>query len=76
MIQLLEPSLAAMIDKVTQARARIVDAQRRLTAAVEARDSEGAQTWMAKHIRDFKRGYELAGINLRHTVTSSARLAR
>lgn len=76
LIQLLEPSLAAMIDKVTQARARIVDAQRRLTAAVEARDSEGAQTWMAKHIRDFKRGYELAGINLRHTVTSSARLAR
>ena len=76
LIQLLEPSLAAMIDKVTQARARIVDAQRRLTAAVEARDSEGAQAWMAKHIRDFKRGYELAGINLRHTVTSSARLAR
>jgi DNA-binding FadR family transcriptional regulator len=76
LIQLLEPSLAAMIDKVTQARTRIVDAQRRLTAAVEARDSEGAQTWMAKHIRDFKRGYELAGINLRHTVTSSARLAR
>jgi DNA-binding FadR family transcriptional regulator len=76
LIQLLEPSLAAMIDKVTQARARIIDAQRRLTLAVEARDSEGAQTWMAKHIRDFKRGYELAGINLRHTVMDSKRMTR
>jgi GntR family transcriptional regulator, transcriptional repressor for pyruvate dehydrogenase complex len=76
LIQLLEPSLAAMIDKVPQARARIVDAQRRLTLAVQARDGEGAQTWMAKHIRDFKRGYELAGINLRHTVTPSRRMTR
>jgi GntR family transcriptional regulator, transcriptional repressor for pyruvate dehydrogenase complex len=76
LIQLLEPSLAAMIDKVPQARARIVDAQRRLSAAVEARDSEGAQTWMAKHIRDFKRGYVLAGINQEHTVFESKRASR
>jgi DNA-binding FadR family transcriptional regulator len=76
LIQLLEPSLAAMIDKVPQARTRIIDAQRRLTQAVEARDSEGAQSWMTKHIRDFKRGYELAGINLRQTVTPSRRMTR
>jgi hypothetical protein len=31
---------------------------------------------MAKHIRDFKRGYELAGINLRHTVMDSKRMTR
>ena len=76
LIQLLEPSLAAMIDKVPQARTRIVDAQRRLTQAVEARDSDSAQSWMTKHIRDFKRGYELAGINLRHTVTPGRRMTR
>jgi GntR family transcriptional repressor for pyruvate dehydrogenase complex len=76
LLQLLEPSLAAMIDKVPQARARIVDAQRRLTQAVEARDSESAQSWMTKHIRDFKRGYELAGINLRQTVTPGRRMTR
>jgi GntR family transcriptional repressor for pyruvate dehydrogenase complex len=73
LIQLLEPSLAAMIGKVAQARTRIVDAQRRLMMAVQERDGEGAQSWMAKHIRDFKRGYELAGINLRHAVTPGAR---
>jgi GntR family transcriptional repressor for pyruvate dehydrogenase complex len=74
LIQLLEPSLAAMIDKVTQARTRIIDAQRRLSAAVEARESEGAQTWMAKHIRDFKRGYELAGISQGRTVMENQRM--
>ncbi len=72
LIQLLEPSLAAMIDKVAQARSRIIDAQRRLCAAVEAQDADGAQTWMSKHIRDFRRGYELAGINLDHTVVRAA----
>ena len=72
LIQLLEPSLAAMIDKVAQARSRIIDAQRRLCAAVEVQDAASAQTWMGKHIRDFRRGYELAGINLHHTVVRAA----
>src|SRR5260221_10914902 len=76
LIQLLEPSLAAMIDKVAQARTRIIDAQRRLCAAVETRDPASAQTWMSKHIRDFRRGYELAGINLRHTVAHAGPLSR
>jgi len=75
LIQLLEPSLAAMIDKVAQARTRIIDAQRRLCAAVETRDPASAQTWMSKHIRDFRRGYELAGINLRHTVAHAGPLS-
>jgi len=75
LLQLLEPSLAAMIGKVVQARVRIIDAQRRLTQAVESRDSEAAQTWMAKHIRDFRRGFELAGINPRDTVAQGGRPA-
>jgi DNA-binding FadR family transcriptional regulator len=73
LLQLLEPALTAMIGQVTQARARIIDAQRRLTHAIAAHDAEAAQTWMAKHIRDFKRGFELAGINLSHTVARSGR---
>jgi len=75
LIQLLEPSLAAMIVKVPQARTRIIDAQRRLCTAIESRDSEAAHNWMAKHIRDFKRGYELAGIDLRHEVAGPERPA-
>lgn len=68
LLQLLEPSLRVMIDKVSQARSRIVTAQKRMVEALEARDAEGARTWMAKHIRDFRKGYEIAGIDLETRV--------
>ena len=64
LVQLLVPSLGAMIDKVPQARARIADAQKKLASALRARDAEAAQEWMSKHIRDFRRGFEIAGIAL------------
>lgn len=72
LLQLLEPSLGVMIDKVPQARARIATAQRRLTEALEARDQQAAHQWMARHIRDFSKGYELAGIDLELRVTAEA----
>jgi GntR family transcriptional repressor for pyruvate dehydrogenase complex len=56
---LLAPTLARLIDRVPQARARIGEAQARITSAIKLRRSELARTWMEKHIRDFKRGYEL-----------------
>ena len=64
LLQLLEPSLRVMIDKVPQARSRIATAHRRLLEALEARDEDGAHAWMARHIRDFRKGYEVAGIDL------------
>jgi GntR family transcriptional repressor for pyruvate dehydrogenase complex len=70
LLQLLAPSLRVMIDKVPQARSRIVIAQRRMTDALKARDVEGARSWMAKHIRDFRKGYEIARIDLEHHVTA------
>ena len=70
LLQLLEPSLRIMIDKVPQARSRIAGAQRRLCEALKARDIEGARTWMARHIRDFRKGFELAGIGLEQRLTT------
>jgi GntR family transcriptional regulator, transcriptional repressor for pyruvate dehydrogenase complex len=70
LLQLLEPSLRVMIDKVPQARTRIASAHRRLLAAIAARDESEAQAWMARHIRDFRRGYQLAGIDLGLRVTA------
>jgi DNA-binding FadR family transcriptional regulator len=64
LLQLLEPSLRGMMDKVPQSRARIVTAERRITDAIRERDVETARTWMARHIRDFRKGYEIAGIDL------------
>jgi GntR family transcriptional regulator, transcriptional repressor for pyruvate dehydrogenase complex len=71
LVQLLEPSLAAMIDRVPQARTRIATAQRNIVVAVKARDGSGAREWMAKHVRDYKRGYGLAGIDLKRPVMRS-----
>lgn len=56
---LLAPALTRMIDSLPQARARIQDAQSRITDAIKQRRSEQARIWMEKHIRDFKRGHEL-----------------
>ena len=64
LIQLLVPSLRAMIDRVAQARSRIMTAQMRLYEAVKARDTQSAGAWMARHIRDFKKGYDVAEISL------------
>ncbi|HEX8755838.1 MAG TPA: FCD domain-containing protein, partial [Steroidobacteraceae bacterium] len=64
LLDLLEPSLRVMIDKVPQARSRIAAAQRRILEATTKRDAEAARGWMARHIRDFRKGYELAGIAL------------
>ena len=68
LLQLLEPSLQVMIDKVPQARGRIITAHKKMVEALEARDAEGARTWMAKHIRDFRKGFEIAGIDLEHRI--------
>ncbi|HTV97762.1 MAG TPA: GntR family transcriptional regulator [Steroidobacteraceae bacterium] len=57
---LLAPALTQIIERVPQARTRIGEAQARIARAIELRRSELARTWMEKHIRDFKRGYELA----------------
>jgi GntR family transcriptional repressor for pyruvate dehydrogenase complex len=69
LLGLLEPSLRVMIDKVPQARLRIAAAQRRILEATAKRDAEAARGWMAKHIRDFRKGYELADIALDCRVT-------
>jgi GntR family transcriptional repressor for pyruvate dehydrogenase complex len=70
LLQLLVPSLRVMIDKVPQARTRIITAQKRMVEALESRDAEGARTWMAKHIRDFRKGYEIAEIDLELRITA------
>lgn len=70
LLQLLQPSLRVMIDKVPQARARIAVAQRRICEALQERDAETARSWMAKHIRDFRKGYEIAKIDLQHQVAA------
>ena len=62
--RLLVPSLRRMIDRVPQARGRIATAQHRIADAIERGDAADAQSWMTRHVRDFRSGYEVAGIAL------------
>jgi GntR family transcriptional regulator, transcriptional repressor for pyruvate dehydrogenase complex len=71
LVELLVPSLGAMIDKVPQAAGRIAAAQKRIAAAIREREHLHAAEWMAKHIRDFRRGFELANIGLQQPVGSA-----
>jgi DNA-binding FadR family transcriptional regulator len=47
-----------------QARARILSAHEHLLDTLARQDEAGAHTWMSRHIRDFKKGYELAGLDV------------
>jgi DNA-binding FadR family transcriptional regulator len=68
LLRLLKPSLAVIIDRVPQARGRIESAQEHIVGAVTARDADSAAMWMTRHVRDFRRGYEVAGIPLSSEV--------
>jgi DNA-binding FadR family transcriptional regulator len=69
--QLLAPSLRRMIDRVPQGRTRILVAQRCIVEAIRERKSAEAESWMTRHVQDFRRGYELAGIALDTRVGTS-----
>jgi DNA-binding FadR family transcriptional regulator len=62
--KLLSPSLRRMMDRVSQSRSRIVVAQRCIVEALRTRDVAEAESWMTRHVQDFRRGYDLAGISL------------
>jgi len=76
LLRLLKPSLAVIIDRVPQARSRIEAAQREIVASVGARDAKTAAEWMTRHTRDFRRGYEVAGIDLATEVADALGGAR
>jgi DNA-binding FadR family transcriptional regulator len=64
LLQLMASSLNTLVAVVPQARSRIAAAQRRILEAVERGDAAAAREWCAKHVRDYRRGFEVAGIDL------------
>jgi GntR family transcriptional repressor for pyruvate dehydrogenase complex len=73
LVQLVEPGLAIIIDRLPQARRRIAVAQQALIEALRARDRTAAADWMRRHVEDFRRGYEQAGLPLETVVGRSKR---
>jgi GntR family transcriptional repressor for pyruvate dehydrogenase complex len=62
--RLLYSATKKLYQRVPAARHRMLKAHRTIYEAITVRDSATARTWMAKHIRDFHRGYVLAGLEL------------
>jgi GntR family transcriptional repressor for pyruvate dehydrogenase complex len=68
LLQLLVPSLRTIIDEVAAARARIATAQSKILDAIRRSDASAARSWSEKHIRDYRRGFDLAEIDLASRV--------
>ncbi|SDX28192.1 transcriptional regulator, GntR family [Albimonas donghaensis] len=59
---LLYSGMEALVPRLPQAPGRQVDAHAGMIEAIRAGDPARAGDWMRKHIRDFRRGYEMAGL--------------
>jgi DNA-binding FadR family transcriptional regulator len=62
------PFFHAVITRVPTAKTRLVKAHQEILACIVRRDATGAQTWMRRHVDDFRRGAERAGIDVHATV--------
>jgi DNA-binding FadR family transcriptional regulator len=51
---------------------RLVQAHKEIAKAVAENDAALAKTWMTRHMADFRRGYEYAGLNLNDQVGEPA----
>jgi GntR family transcriptional regulator, transcriptional repressor for pyruvate dehydrogenase complex len=61
---LLYPAFEMLHPLLPQALGRMLEAHARVAAAIVAGDATEAETWMRKHIIDFRRGWEMAGLSL------------
>lgn len=62
-----------LYQRVPPARHRLHEAHTAIAEAIYRRDREAARDWMAKHIRDFRRGYLIAGLSLDAPITLDPR---
>lgn len=58
------PALEALLPYLPQAGRRNVVAHRKILEAVRRHDANEAELWMHKQMIDFRRGYELAGLDM------------
>ena len=65
---LVYPTVAPMMRRLKQAAPRLTKAHRIIFNAIRDRDATTAETWMRRHIVDFRRGYELAHLDMEKPV--------
>ncbi len=72
--QLFYPSFSKVLTS-RSAGERLLVAHKNIVQALRNRDAPGAKNWMDKHIVDFRRGYELANLDIDMAVDWPARPA-
>jgi DNA-binding FadR family transcriptional regulator len=62
-----------LYSSVPQARHRLLESHEAILAAITDNDAETAEEWMARHIRDFHRGYEISGLGVHEPIALDPR---
>lgn len=65
MARLFYPAFEAVMTNIPESGSRLVKAHRSVVTALKSGDASASAEWMEKHIRDFKRGFERAGLDLK-----------
>lgn len=65
---LLYPAFEDLHPTLPQAAGRLVEAHSRIAKAIAKRNAVEAETWAAKHIEDFRRGWLLSKLPLDHRI--------
>lgn len=58
------PSFQRVIERLPTAGQRLLEAHRAIVAALRAGDADAASLWMTRHALDFRRGLDLAGVDI------------
>lgn len=64
MARLFYPAFEAVLTQVPDSGKRLLKAHRSIVAMLKQQNPAEAAAWMEKHIRDFKRGFEIAALDL------------
>lgn len=68
MSRLFYPTFENVLSHLPGSGKRLVVAHKAILNALKSRSPADASLWMTKHIRDFRRGYEAAGLDLRAAI--------
>lgn len=64
MSRLFYPTFSLVLFRVAESGERLLKAHKEILAALRAEAAQDASDWMLRHIKDFRRGYEAAGLDV------------
>lgn len=68
---LYNPTLLQIHDRLPQSRARNLVAHRAIVDALQRRDAAAAAEWTRKHMVDFRRGFEMTGLDMQSPIAKA-----